>query len=231
MALADELNALQERALAALAAADAEQIAEWKTAYLGKKGELSQLSRGLGALSAAERPAAGQAFNAVRQALEQALATREEQAKRAARMSAFEADQIDVTMPGRAPDVGRLHPITRTLREIFDIFGDMGFQIWESPEVETDELNYGLLNFPPDHPARDMQDTFYVETPPGVSRWCYARTPRQARFTQCAAMRPTRFGWCCRASAIAMSRFRRGRRCNSASSSFWRLGARSPWPT
>lgn len=168
MSLADDLHALQERALAALAQAEnAEQLAEWKTAFLGKKGELSQLSRGLGGLAPDNRPAAGQAFNAARQALEAALAATEEKITRAERMNAFENDQVDVTLPGRHANVGRIHPINQTLREIFDIFGDMGFQVWESPEVETDEMNYGLLNFPPEHPARDMQDTFYVETPEG----------------------------------------------------------------
>lgn len=168
MAIDEELRVLQEQALAALAATEStEQLVEWKTAYLGKKGQLSQLSRGLGALSAEERPAAGQAFNAARQALEAALEESETRTRHADRMNAFEADQVDITMPGRQPDVGRIHPVNQTLREIFDIFGDMGFQIWESPEVETDEMNYGMLNFPPDHPARDMQDTFYLEMPPG----------------------------------------------------------------
>ena len=168
MSLADDVQRLRERALTTLGAAEsAEQLAEWKSAYLGKKGELSQLSRGLGALTAEERPVAGQAFNAVRAALETALTAKEQRVQHADRLSAFEADQVDITLPGRTPDLGRIHPVNQTLREIFAIFGDMGFQVWESPEIETDEMNYGLLNFPPDHPARDMQDTFYVETPPG----------------------------------------------------------------
>jgi phenylalanyl-tRNA synthetase alpha chain len=168
MAIADALNELQARALSALKQAqNEEQLTEWKSSYLSKKGELAQLSRNLGTLPAEERPAAGQAFNAARQALEQELEQAEGRIKHASRLDAFEADQVDVTLPGRKPDLGRLHPVTQTLREIFDIFGDMGFQVWESPEVETDEYNYGLLNFPKDHPARDMQDTFYVETPPG----------------------------------------------------------------
>lgn len=167
MALLDELNNLHTHATLALAAVnDQARLTEWKSAFLGKKGALTQLSRSLGTLPAEQRPAAGQQFNAVRQALEQAYAHAEERLTRAARLDELEADQIDVTMPGRRPDVGHLHPTTRMFRQIFNIFQDMGFQIWESPEVETDDYNFGLLNFLPDHPARDMQDTFYVETPP-----------------------------------------------------------------
>lgn len=144
-----------------------ESLADLQKQMTEARNALAQFSRGLGTLTPKQRPAVGKVFNAERQALEAERTKNEERLKTASRTSAFEADQIDVTMPGRQPDVGRLHPITQTLRNIFDIFGDMGFQIWESLEVETDELNYGLLNFPPDHPARDMQDTFYVETPPG----------------------------------------------------------------
>jgi phenylalanyl-tRNA synthetase alpha chain len=171
MSIAEELHDLQERAVKALAAVqDQAQLADWKSAFLGKKGALTQLSRGLGALPAEERPKAGQQFNVVRQALEAALETTEQRITRAARMNEFEADQVDVTMPGREPSLGHLHPTTRTFRQIFDVFQDMGFQIWDSPEVETDEYNFGLLNFLPDHPARDMQDTFYIETPPDSPR-------------------------------------------------------------
>lgn len=171
MGLIDELNALRDRALAELSSVgDPQGLAAWKAAYTGKKGAFTQLSRGLGALPAEERPGAGKQINDVRQLLEGALADAEVRVKRAARMDAFEAEQIDVTMPGRAPAVGRLHPSTQMLRVVTTAFGEMGFQVYESPEVETDELNFGLLNMPPHHPARDMWDTFYVETPPGGER-------------------------------------------------------------
>jgi phenylalanyl-tRNA synthetase alpha chain len=171
MGVAEELNVLRERALADLAAAqDQASLAEWKNRYLGRRGELTQLSRRLGTLPAEERPRAGQEFNAARQALEQALSTAEEQLTRAARIDQLEAEQVDVTLPGRAPALGRLHPSTQMLRSMTGIFAEMGFQVWESPEVETDEVNFGLLNIPPNHPARDMWDTFYVETPPGGER-------------------------------------------------------------
>jgi phenylalanyl-tRNA synthetase alpha chain len=169
MTVIDELSDLRQQALDTLAGVQSQaDLAEWKSAYLGKKGAFTQLSRTLGALPAEERPRAGQEFNTVRQALEQAFEQAEARIKRAAQMDELEAEQIDVTLPGRARDLGRLHPVTQVLRVVSDVFRDMGFQIWESPEVETDEYNYGLLNFPPDHPARDMQDTFYVETPPGA---------------------------------------------------------------
>jgi phenylalanyl-tRNA synthetase alpha chain len=171
MGIIEELNELHERALVALAAVKNPQaLTEWKSAFLGKQGAFTRLSRGLGALPPEERPAVGQQVNTKRKALEQALANAEQRVKRAARSDELEADQVDVTLPGRSPALGRLHPSIQTLRLIFDIFGDMGFQVWESPEVETDEYNFGLLNFPPDHPARDMQDTFYIETPPGAER-------------------------------------------------------------
>jgi phenylalanyl-tRNA synthetase alpha chain len=168
MTVIDDLNQVRDRALAGLEAAESlDALAEWKSAFLGKQGELTRLSRTLGTLPAAERPAAGQQFNATRQALEAALESAEVRLKHAAQMNAFEAEQVDVTLPGRAPAVGRLHPSTQMLRTIGTAFAEMGFQVFESPEVESDELNFGLLNMPAEHPARDMWDTFYLETPPG----------------------------------------------------------------
>lgn len=165
----EELNQLDAQAQAALAEAGTQAaLAEWKSAYLGKQGALARLSKGLGTVPAEQRREAGARFNGVRQALEQAFAEAEARLKHAARMNELEADQVDVTMPGRAPAVGRLHPSTIVIRNVIETFAEMGFQVWDSPEVETDEFNFGLLNFPPDHPARDMQDTFYVETPPGT---------------------------------------------------------------
>ncbi|HMO58777.1 MAG TPA: phenylalanine--tRNA ligase subunit alpha [Roseiflexaceae bacterium] len=171
MAIVDELAALRQEALGQLAAVtDLDGLAEWRSVYLGKQGALTRLSRGLGALPADERPAAGQQFNQTRQALEAALDDTQVRLKHAAQQDAFEAEAVDVTLPGRAAAIGRLHPSTQTLRTMAAVFADMGFQIWESPEVETDEYNFGLLNMPADHPARDMWDTFYIETPPGAER-------------------------------------------------------------
>ncbi len=169
MTMIEELHELETQAARALAnIKNPTELAEWKSAYLGKQGAFTRLSKGLGALSADQRPLAGQKFNQARQQLEQALALAEQQLKHATQMDELEADQIDVTLPGRAPSIGRLHPSTIVIRNVVETFAEMGFQVWDSPEVETDEMNFGMLNFPPDHPARDMQDTFYVETPPGT---------------------------------------------------------------
>ncbi len=169
MNITDELTTIQERALSELAAVvDLAALAEWKSSYLGKSGAITRLSRGMGALPAAERPLVGQQVNALRQALDQAYSAAEARLKAAAREAALASERVDVTLPGRAPDVGRLHLTTQVLRQIIAIFAEMGFQVWESREVETDDYNFGLLNFPPDHPARDMQDTFYVDMPPGA---------------------------------------------------------------
>ncbi|MBK9942823.1 MAG: phenylalanine--tRNA ligase subunit alpha [Kouleothrix sp.] len=164
----EDLRALEAQALGALANAhNPAELAEWKGAYLGKQGALTRMSKRLGTLPPEQRRDVGAKFNQVRQQLDQALDAAEAQLKRAARMDELEADLVDVTMPGRAPSVGRLHPSTIVIRNVIETFAEMGFQVWDSPEVETDEFNFGLLNFPPDHPARDMQDTFYIETPPG----------------------------------------------------------------
>ncbi|MFL5801196.1 MAG: phenylalanine--tRNA ligase subunit alpha [Roseiflexaceae bacterium] len=171
MGIIEELDELRARASAALAGVgDPASLVEWKSAFLGKQGAFTRLSRGLGALPAEQRPAVGQQVNIVRRELEQALADAEQRVKRAASLDALEAEQVDVTLPGRAPALGRLHPSTQMLYKIYTTFAEMGFQVWESPEVETDENNFGLLNMPEHHPARDMWDTLYVETPPGTER-------------------------------------------------------------
>lgn len=171
MTIVEELNTLYEQAMQTLAEVrDLAVLAECKTALLGKQGTFTRLSRTLGALPVEERPLVGQQFNSKRQALEAAIEQAEQRLKRAARIDELEADQVDVTLPGRQVQLGRLHPITQTLRLISNIFGDMGFQVWESREVETDEINFGQLNLPPHHPARDMWDTFYIETPPAGER-------------------------------------------------------------
>ncbi len=171
MTIIDQLAHIEHAAIAALAdCGDTQALNEWKSAYLGKQGAIAKLSRELGSLAAADRPAAGQRFNAVRQVLESALDEREQSIHQQEQQQAFAHEAIDVTLPGREPVMGRLHPSTRVLRMISDIFAEMGFQVWESPEVETDTLNFELLNIPADHPARDMWDTFYIDTPAGAEK-------------------------------------------------------------
>ena len=139
-----------------------EQLEELRVAYLGKKGELTLLLRGMGALSAEERPAMGQLVNEVRALLESEIQTRSEQLKKEQMQAQLQNEKIDVTMPGTRRTVGNRHPLTIALDEIKDLFISMGFSIAEGPEIETDYYNFEALNLPPNHPARDTQDTFYI---------------------------------------------------------------------
>jgi phenylalanyl-tRNA synthetase alpha chain len=135
---------------------------EWKVKYLGKKGELTSVMRGMGQLPPEERPLVGQWVNDVRTALEQAFETRERELKQIALEQKLLSQAIDVTLPGKPVPLGSDHPLSRTIREIEDIFLGLGFEIAEGPEVETDYYNFEALNLPKNHPARDMQDTFYL---------------------------------------------------------------------
>ena len=160
------LNKLEENYKAALqkleTAASTTDLEAWYRDTLGRKGNIYLMTRQIGQLDPAERPAFGRRLNEVKQELEAAYGERET-AVRAAEIEAQMADSaIDVTLPGRRPARGTLHPSTQTLRRIYRIFGDMGFQIYRSPDVETDANNFELLNFPPHHPAREMQDSFYT---------------------------------------------------------------------
>ena len=169
MTVIDELDTIEaEAALALNAVADLGGLAEWKSSYIGKTGALTRLSRGLGALPADQRPEVGRRVNALREQLEGAYTTAEARLKRAAQDAELAAERLDVSMPGRAPALGHIHLTNQVLRQVQDIFAEMGFQVTESPEVELDEYNFSLLNFADDHPARDMQDTFYVEVPEGT---------------------------------------------------------------
>ena len=140
------------------AALDGPALERIRTAYLSRKGgAVSVLLRGLKDADPADRPALGEALNSLRRYLEERLAAAQAAADRPA------AERIDPTLPGRAPRPGTTHPVTQVRREIEDIFLEMGFTLAHGPEVETDFYNFIALNFPPDHPARDTQDTFYLE--------------------------------------------------------------------
>ena len=164
------LEALRSRAEEELSAAETVEATEsWYRDYLGRNGAITNFLRGLGELPREERPAAGQAGNALKKLLEAALHTRQEAIRQQEMEQTLAAEGVDVTLPGRRPDLGKIHPSNQTLREIAQIFGQMGFQVYDAPEVETDENNFGLLNIPQGHPARDMWDTFYTTTPRGDS--------------------------------------------------------------
>lgn len=141
------------------------QLTEWHRAILGRKGSIQLMSRSFGSLSAEEKPIFGRRINEVKNDLQAQFSTKEASIKMAEMEAKIASDAIDVTLPGRPQPRGGLHPSTRVMREIYRIFGDMGFQIYRSNDVVTDEVNFEWLNMPPEHPARDMQDTFYTQDP------------------------------------------------------------------
>ena len=167
----DQLEKIQDQARAALEKARAsDDLAAWHSRYLGKKGELQLALRQLGTLPAAERPAAGKSANEIKESLAAAFEARQEALRRAELEASLAAEALDVTLPGRPVRRGRLHVSTQILRRIYRIWAEMGFQVYRSRDVETDEMNFVLLNFPPHHPARDMQDTFYTTVPDVILR-------------------------------------------------------------
>jgi phenylalanyl-tRNA synthetase alpha chain len=166
-----QLEQLQQEAQAVLAAAQSTPETEaWYADYLGRKGKMTAMLRGLGQLSKEERPLVGKRANEIKEVLEAALAVRQEAISAEEMQRSLAAEGIDMTMPGRRPQVGKLHPTNQAMREMVDILKQMGFQVYDSPEVETDAYNFELLNFPPDHPAREMQDTFFTTTPDVILR-------------------------------------------------------------
>ena len=159
-----EIEDLQAQALAALAAAATrEELEGVRVRFLGRQGVVTRRLRGLGSLPAEERPAAGQALNRIKNALEEAARARREALARAAVDAELGNDRIDVTLPGRGPRAGGLHPVTRTLERIETFFRHLGFEIVEGPEIEDDFHNFEALNIPAHHPARAMHDTFYFD--------------------------------------------------------------------
>jgi phenylalanyl-tRNA synthetase alpha chain len=157
------LEHLATEALSALElAADSKALESWHTAYLGRKGSVTQMLRRVGELPKEERPTFGRRANEIKVELEAAYEVQAGVIKAAEMEKALAEGAIDVTLPGRPVARGRLHPSTQILRRIYQIWADMGFQIYRSRDVETDEYNFQLLNFPPHHPAREMQDTFYT---------------------------------------------------------------------
>ncbi len=157
------LTHLQEKFDQVLAQAGAsETIESLRIRYLGKKGELTAILRGMGALSAEERPAAGQLANQVREHIETGLAQALQQLRAREKLHRLQQETLDVTMPGRLQVVGSRHPLTKAIDEICDVFLGLGYSIAEGPEVELDLFNFEMLRIPSGHPARDTQDTFYI---------------------------------------------------------------------
>ncbi len=162
----ERLNEIERQARHRLQTAGSpEELEAWHRETLGKKGAVQLMSRQIGGLDPADRPRFGKRINEVKSDLQVAYDAKQAAMKAAALEAELAANPLDVTLPGRPRWQGRLHPATQTLREIYRIWGDMGFQIYRSRDVETDELNFGLLNIPEHHPARDMWDTFHTSEP------------------------------------------------------------------
>ena len=157
----DLLEQIRQSAMEQLSRVDAD-LSEIRVKYLGKKGELTAVLRSMGSLSPEERPAFGQRANEVRAQIEAEIERRQTEMKSAMRDRALRAEKLDVTVPGEDVPFGHIHPLSRVRHEIEDIFIGMGYSIAEGPEVELDYYNFQALNIPPEHPARDTQDTFYI---------------------------------------------------------------------
>lgn len=157
----EKLEQIRAAAIAELSAPDAD-LEALRIRFLGKKGELTAVLRGMGQLTAEERPVVGQLANEVREYIENAIAEKAEAQKSAALAKKLLDERLDVTMPGKAPEIGKRHPLATVQKDMEDIFIGMGFSIVEGPEVEYDYYNFQALNIPENHPARDTQDTFYI---------------------------------------------------------------------
>lgn len=160
----EKLDQIQNAALQALeSVVDDDSLQTWRVTHTGRSSALMQVFSSLGSLTKEERPLVGQKANKVKLALEAAFSDRSQIVQEAVLKHSLESEHLDISLPGRPLRNGRLHPATQTLRRILAILAEMGFQVFTSNEIETDEYNFQNLNFPPDHPAREMQDSFYVE--------------------------------------------------------------------
>lgn len=187
----DRLKELEERALAALGqVGDDEAALNWRQIYLGRSSELTEILTGIPDLPPEDRPAVGRGVNEVKNRLEAELEERRAVLNSEALSRRLREERVDVTLPGVDIPHGRLHPTTENLRRVVDAWREMGFQVYLSREVETDDMNFSLLNIGEHHPARDMWDTFYTRTPgvllrthtsPGQIRVMRERAPEPIR--------------------------------------------------
>jgi phenylalanyl-tRNA synthetase alpha chain len=157
---------LREAREAIAAAASPQALQEVRARFLGRKGSVSELLRGIGAMSPEERARAGEAANQAKREIEAWVAERRSALEQGAMHESLAGHRLDTSLPGAAPAAGHLHPLTLVVRDMLQFFTSLGFSLEEGPEVETDWNNFEALNIPPDHPARDMQDTFYLEQGP-----------------------------------------------------------------
>lgn len=159
----ERLKRLKEEAEALIdKTSDEQELLSIKARYLGKKGEVTVILKEMGTIAPSDRPAFGQLVNLAKDELENAVAGRLLFLKKKATEESLKGERVDVTLPGRRIPVGRRHPLTQVMDEVIGIFSRMGFSVADGPEIETDYYNFEALNIPKDHPARDMQDTFYI---------------------------------------------------------------------
>ena len=159
----EELEALKARALTELNEVKSlDALKELRIKYLGKKGPMTEILRGMSKLSAEERPKIGKIVNEIKAELEKVITAKTEVLEKEELAVKLASEKVDISLPGRRCECGHLHPVTLTLREMKKIFMRMGFDVMEGPEIENDYFNFEALNLPKDHPARDMQDTFYI---------------------------------------------------------------------
>ena len=156
----EQIKAAAQKAIAE--AADEKGIDDIRVRFLGKKGELTAILKQMGGLSPEERPIIGQLANKIRAELEGNIESASKDFKEKADELKLKAETIDITMPAEPANIGKLHPLNTVLNDLIDLFQSMGFDVVDGPEVETDHYNFEALNVPADHPARDMQDTFYI---------------------------------------------------------------------
>jgi phenylalanyl-tRNA synthetase alpha chain len=141
-----------------------QELLSWRSNHIGKKSIVTEAYALMKSMDKAERPLVGKLANEVKQALEAAHEQKKADLRKAALSESLQTEKLDVTLPGKAVQLGKLHPVTRTLRKIYKIFAEMGFQVYQTREVESDDFNFTFLNMPEHHPARDMWDTFYTKT-------------------------------------------------------------------
>ncbi len=179
-----DLDSLERRFAEEIdAARDEAALEAVRLAALGKKGEISELLKGLGKMTPDERRDQGPLLNGLRDRVQSKLTEKRDALAEAAISARLAAERLDVTLPVRSNPLsrGRIHPISQVVDEITAIFADMGFSIAEGPDIETDHYNFTALNFPEGHPAREMHDTFFLQTPEAASVASCARTPRPCR--------------------------------------------------
>ncbi|MBP3959058.1 phenylalanine--tRNA ligase subunit alpha [Gemmata sp. G18] len=201
----DDLKQLEGQALTHLQqCGDESALRAWNTQYFGDKGVVKAAMSNLGKIPKDQKPAYGAELNRIKAAITAAYEAALADAKEKALQVSLTTNPLDVTLPGRAQTRGRLHPATQILQQIYSIFADLGFQVYRTREVETDELNFEFLNMPAHHPARDMWDTFFTTTPGVVLRT--HTSPGQIHVMREAAGKPIRVilpGMCYRNEAIS----------------------------